>query len=161
MLRLLTLAVVATLCLPLAALAQDVDPIATLDALPILLDALSRGPAGVGLAVAAGILLLVQLLRTFGARIHPVLGDGRVAVALALLLPVVGTIVTVLHAGGALTLAVIVNALLAGLTASGLFSAARTLAPNATAKASAAGDAAAAHIGGKAAAQAAIREAGK
>ena len=129
-------ALLAVLAIPSLALAQDADPAEVVSALGILIDALARGPAGVGLAVAAGLLVLVQVLRAFGARIHPALGSGRAAAILAVVLPVVGAIVTTLASGGALTVAVVLNAILAGLTASGLFSASRAI----VAKAEARGD---------------------
>lgn len=114
------------------------DPAEVVSALGILIDALARGPAGVGLAVAAGILVLVQVLRAFGARIHPALGSGRAAAILAVVLPVVGAIVTTLASGAPITLAVILNAILAGLTASGLFSASRAVVKRAEAAGAAA-----------------------
>ena len=132
-------ALLAVLAIPSLALAQDADPAEVVSALGILIDALARGPAGVGLAVAAGLLVLVQVLRAFGARIHPALGSGRAAAILAVLLPVVGAIVTTLASGQALTVAVVLNAILAGLTASGLFSASRAIVQRAEAR----GDAAA------------------
>jgi len=129
------IALALLLCLvPMSALAQDADPAEVVSALGILIDALARGPAGVGLAVAAGLLVLVQVLRAFGARIHPALGSGRAAAILAVVLPVVGAIVTTLASGGALTVAVVLNAILAGLTASGLFSASRAIVQRAEAR---------------------------
>ena len=126
--RLTLAACLAVLVIPALALAQAAaDPQEVVSALSVLIDALARGPAGVGLAVAAGVLVLVQVLRVFGARIHPALGSGRAAAILAVVLPVVGAIVTTLASGAPLTVAVVLNAILAGLTASGLFSASRAI----------------------------------
>lgn len=135
LLRVTLAACLAVLVVPALAFAQAAaDPQEVVSALGVLIDALARGPAGVGLAVAAGVLVLVQVLRAFGGRIHPALGSGRAAAILALVLPVVGAIVTALAAGQPLTIALILNGLLAGLTASGLFSASRAVVARAEAK---------------------------
>jgi len=134
LLRISLAACLALLLVPALALAQAADPSEVVSALGVLIDALARGPAGVGLAVAAGVLVLVQVLRAFGARIHPALGSGRAAAILAVVLPVVGAIVTTLASGAPLTVAVVLNAILAGLTASGLFSASRAIVQRAEAK---------------------------
>ncbi len=110
---------------------------ADLDVLPLLTQALQGGPGGVALAVAAGILLLVQGAKRMGA-VVPILADRRVVLGLALLGPVLGAVVTALAAGAPITAAVVLNGLLAGLTASGLWSSGKALAESAGAKASAA-----------------------
>jgi len=124
------------------------------DALALISQALAMGPAGLALGVAAVLVGLVQLVRTFGARLHPALGTPRAAAITSLVLAILGALAATLATGTPLTLTVALNAILAGLTASGLFSASKAVIQRSEQK----GAEAAAAIGGKAAAQAAIRQ---
>lgn len=121
------------------------------DVLALISQALAMGPAGIALGVAAVLVGLVQLVRHFGGRLHPALGTPRAAAITSLALAILGALAASLATGQALTLTVVLNAILAGLTASGLFSASKAIA-----RSEAKGAEAAAAIGGKAAAQAAI-----
>lgn len=124
------------------------------DVLALISQALAMGPAGLALGVAAVLVGAVQLVRHFGARLHPALGTPRAAAITSLALAILGALAASLATGQALTLTVALNAILAGLTASGLFSASKAVIQ----RSEKAGADAAAAIGGKAAAQAAIRK---
>lgn len=149
--RFAALALLAIL-LPVAALAQGGDAV-SVDVLALISQALAMGPAGLALGVAAVLVGLVQLVRTFGARLHPALGTPRAAAITSLALAILGALAASLATGAPLTLTVALNAILAGLTASGLFSASKAIARS---EAKGAEAAAALQAGGKAAAQAAI-----
>lgn len=124
------------------------------DVLALISQALAMGPAGLALGVAAVLMGLVQLVRTFGARLHPALGTPRAAAITSLALAILGALAASLATGQALSLTVMLNAILAGLTASGMFSASKAVIQRSEKAGQDASDAL--QAGGKAAAQAAI-----
>ncbi len=126
------------------------------DVLALISQALAMGPAGLALGVAALLVGAVQLVRTFGGKLHPALGTPRAAAITSLVLAILGALAASLATGQALTLTVALNAILAGLTASGLFSASKAVIQRSEAKGAEAAEAL--QAGGKAAAQAAIAQ---
>lgn len=120
-------AILAVLVLPGLAIAQTIDATSAVDPLALLSQALAMGPAGIALGVAALLVGLVQLVRRFGGALHPALGTARAAAITSLALAVLGSLATVLATGAPITLATVVNAILLGLTASGLFGASKAI----------------------------------
>lgn len=126
------------------------------DVLALISQALQMGPAGIALGVAALLVGLVQLVRHFGGRLHPALGTPRAAAITSLVLAILGALAATLATGAQLSLTVVLNAILAGLTASGLFSAGKAVIQRSEQAGQDAADAL--QSGGKAAAQEAIRQ---
>lgn len=149
----------ALVLLPLTALAQGGDPVA-LDALALLSQALTMGPAGIALGVAAVLVGLVQVVRAYGSRlpgrIGEILATPKAAAVTSLSLAILGSLATTLAAGAQISLTVVLNAVLLGLTASGLFSQGKAFIQRSEKAGQDASDAL--QAGGKAAAQAAIRQ---
>jgi hypothetical protein len=115
----------------------------------LLLERIGSGDYVVAAALA--LMGVVFLLRRFGARIHPLLGSGKAAVVLTLLAGVGGAVANALLAGAPLTLALVLKGVMVALTSMGLFSGAKAIT-----QAEDAGSRAAAEVGGKQAALAAI-----
>lgn len=80
------------------------------------------------LLAVAGIMLLVFVARKYGSAKWPWLATPKAAIYMAFILSVGGAIATSLVAGQAITLALVVKAVLAGLGAMGLWSGTKTMA---------------------------------